>query len=290
MSNIDYYKTLGVSESASESEIKKAFHKLAYQYHPDRPGGNEQKFKEINEAYQVLTDKKAKNQYDTYRQYGGSGSNFNSGFDGFSGFQNTDFGSDFGFNINDIFTEFFNQRYRQKNEDIELGFDISLEESSSGLTKDISYKRFDGNRVVIENLNIKVPSGIKNNDTIKFANKGQNKFKDVPTGNLLIHIRIKPHKVFERRGDDLFTKLEINSLQAILGVDKEIKDLDGKEILVHIPKGIDPNTILKLKEKGIKHLHQSGTGDLYITVIIKTPKRINHKTEEILKNLEKELD
>ncbi len=291
MPNKDYYKILGVSESASEEEIKKAFHKLAYQYHPDRPGGNEHKFKEINEAYQVLSDKKSKEQYDHYRQYG---SNFNtSGFQGYpSGFQNVnfDFGSDFSFNINDIFTEFFNRQYRARNENIEIAIAITLEEAHKGLFKEISFKRYQGDKLTSENLNIKIPAGIKNQDTIKFSQKGQHKHTDISPGDLLIHVVIKPHKIFERKGDDLFTTININFIQAILGTNKEIKDLENKDIIVHIPKGIDSNTILKLKNKGIKHLNKPGTGDLYITVLIKTSKKVSHKAEKLLQDLEKELE
>jgi len=287
----DYYKTLGISETASEEEIKKAFHKLAYQYHPDRPGGNEQKFKEINEAYQVLSDKKAKNQYDSYAKYGGNPDY--GGFSGFnnSGFQNVnfDFESDFGFNINDIFTEFFNRQYRKQNENIEIAVAISLEEAHIGITKDINFKRQEGERFVSENIQIKIPSGIKNQDTIKFSRKGQHKYVDVGPGDLLIHVIIKPHKIYTRQGDDIFAKLDINMIEAILGANKEIIDLDNKDLVVHIPKGIDSGTVLKLKGKGMRHLNKQGIGDLYITIIVKTPKRVSHKGEGLLKDLESEL-
>ncbi|MDD4122970.1 MAG: DnaJ C-terminal domain-containing protein [Candidatus Pacebacteria bacterium] len=140
--NKDLYTTLGVSESATTDEIKKAFHKLAHKYHPDRPDGDEAKFKEINEAYQILSNEKKRQQYDSYRKFGGQqGFNSSQGFSGFSGFENFTQGFDFG----DIFSEFFNQgqsRRRNQNKDILVEIEISLKEADMGVSKTIKYPRF----------------------------------------------------------------------------------------------------------------------------------------------------
>ena len=132
--NKNLYEILGVSENAGKDEIKKAFHKLAHKYHPDRPDGDEAKFKEINEAYQTLSNDQKRQQYDSYRKFGGNqGFSGNQNYSGFSGFENFSQGFDFG----DIFSEFFSQgkRTSQYNKDILVQINISLKEADSGVKK-----------------------------------------------------------------------------------------------------------------------------------------------------------
>ncbi len=359
----DYYKSLGVSESASNEEIKQAFHNLAFKYHPDRPGGDEKRFKEINEAYQTLSNPESRSQYDNMRKFGGSNTDF-SGASSFN-WNNTSFGGGFdGFSgFNDIFESFFGQSYGQQrhsqernpNEDLEIRIDISLKDSYLGIAKDISFKRFNlcsvcngsghpkdaniktcktcsgkgyinkrrtvplfgtiseqvvcsdckgeglisdkkcsscnASGYITETVNkkIEIPLGIKNGDVLELKNYGHHQDKKYSAGNLYIKVGVKTDKDFYREGDNLRCNLDINFVEAALGAKKEIKNLDDKILVVDIPKGISSDTVLKIKNKGFKSLHQNSVGDLLINVKIQTPKKLSKTAQELFKKLEKEL-
>lgn len=360
----DYYKILGISENASEEEIKRAFHKLAYQYHPDRPSGDEQKFKEINEAYQVLSNPKQREQYDMMRKVGASQrpgfgyenySNYGYGgedFD-FSGFSHIN-----GFDFSDLFSDFFRGTTPKTsvnlNSNIEIQVEISLEEVNRGAKKTLYYKRYKkcdecnglgykkgtklrtcpqcrgkgsvsqtrsfifgafseivtcsqcegrgnipekkchqchgtGSVLADESIEVDIPSGVKSGDVIKMEGLGHQKNPKEKAGDLLARISVLPHPVFTRKGDDLYMTLEINFIEAILGTKKEIKDINGKDLIVNIPPRVDSGTVLKVRSKGIKHFNKAGQGDLYITLLIKTPKNITSRGAELLKELQKEM-
>ncbi len=358
----DYYKILGVSENATTEQIKQAFHNLAFKYHPDRPGGDEKRFKEINEAYQTLSNTQAKSQYDNMRKFGTSGG-FGNGFD----WNNANFGNASDFSsfsgFDDIFGSFFNQsfsrnqskRSQNPNSDVEVKIDITFKESFLGIRKDIKYQRIvlcdkcDGNgypsdaklktcktcnghgyttrkrniplfgtiseQIVCNDCNgegkiadkkcsacnakgfknetkiesINIPSGIRNGDVLELKNYGDSRSKKYKAGDLYIHVYIKADKEFWREGDNLCTMLEINFAEAALGVKKEIKNIDDKILILEIPKGIEHNTILKINNKGFKHLNQNIYGDLLVTIKIKTPKKLSKNAEELFRKLKEEL-
>jgi len=357
----DYYKILGVSENATNEEIKQAFHNLAFKCHPDRPGGDEKRFKEINEAYQTLANQNSKQQYDNMRKFGAGG-----GFGG-NGFNWTDSGfgnaSDFS-GFNDIFGSFFNSSFSQQqsrhntnpNEDLEIKINISLKESFTNCKKEIRYQRSvlcdtcngkgypdgtklktckacNGNGYVEQRRNIPlfgtisekvvcrecsgegnipekkcnacnakgymtetktetidIPAGIRNGDVLELKNYGDIKSKKFKAGNLYIRVLVKEDKSFWREGDDLLTNIHINFAEAALGIKKEIQNIDDKKLVIDIPKGIENNTMLKLKSKGFKKLNQNTFGDLLIIIKIDTPKKLTRVAEELFKRLKEELN
>ncbi|MEK7664748.1 MAG: molecular chaperone DnaJ [Patescibacteria group bacterium] len=366
---MDYYQILGVTRSASEEEIKKAFHKLAHKYHPDK-GGDEKKFKEINEAYQVLSDKGKRAQYDQFgRVFDGS--------DGFSGqggsAPNWDFNwmwqnrgknaeTEFEFNdLGDIFEEFlgFNGNRRsqkkdpKKGKDIQVDIEISLEKTLKesvekfSLAKTIVCQRcqgsgaepqskikecfscrgtgqvqqikktFFGSYTTIaicpeckgegakpekpcnvcygegrikgqEQIDIFIPAGVDTNQVIKVEGKGEAGKKGGRAGNLYARILVKKHPVYERKGDDLYVSCSILFSQAAAGGEIELLTLEKTKILLAIPAGTDSGKILRITGKGIPHFGGYGKGSLYVELIIKTPKRLTKKQEELLKKLKEE--
>lgn len=357
----DYYKILGIEKNASTDEVKKAFHKLAHKYHPDKKEGNEAKFKEINEAYQVLHDDNKRQEYDTYgRVSGDGGAQDFSGFKGFdfsnfNGGQNNGFGFDFG-NIDDIFSEFFGGAHSQggsqkrRGRDISTELHISFEESIFGGERKILINKVsfcdicngsgakDKNKIkkcatcngqgkvnevkrsffgafthvkVCEScygqgsvpeekcstchgagtlkkeqeIIIKIPTGIRNGEMVRVTGMGEAVSGGL-AGDLYIKINVLAHPSLRREGNDLVMDLEIKLSEALLGTEKEINSLDGKE-KIKIPEGVTFGEILKLREKGVI-LGKNRRGDLLINLIIKLPKKLNKKEKELVEELKKE--
>lgn len=204
----DYYKTLGVEKSASKEEIKKAFHKMAHKYHPDKKEGDEVKFKEVNEAYQTLSDDSKRSKYDQYgpgfeNMQGGQGGGYQQGgFDGFdfSGFQN---GGSMEFDLNDIFGEFFGGGFRAqrvpRGRDMKTEISISIVDSILGAEKKIA---LSGHK----DVTIKIPVGIQDGQTLKMTGYGE-EIKNGKPGDLYIHISIKiPHKI-SKKAQELLEEL-----------------------------------------------------------------------------------
>jgi molecular chaperone DnaJ len=367
---MDYYELLGVQKTASQDEIKKAFHKLAHKHHPDK-GGDEKKFKEINEAYQVLSDTQKRQQYDQF------GRVFENGQGG-PGFEGNPFGSwswgngqnPFGegaeFNmgdLGDIFSEFFGggagpfggrnaKKDSKKGKDIQIELQIPLEKTLKDniekfdLEKQIICHRCQGNGAEPgtkikecfscrgtgqvqqvrktpfgsftslavcpscrgegtspekpcnvckgegrtrghQTIEVRIPAGIDSEQVIKLEGKGDAGKKNGKPGNLFVRVNIMPHQNFERKGDDLLTKTEINFTQAALGDELEIKILEGTSLLLQIPEGIESGKVLKISGKGIPHFQGFGRGNLYIEIIIKTPKKITKEQKKLLEDLKK---
>ena len=358
----DYYEVLGVSKNASEDEIKTAFRKLAHKHHPDIEGGDQQKFKEINEAYQVLGNKEKRSQYDQF------GSNFeNPGFgggqngQGFGGFDFSNFGQGFNFNsedfdLGDIFGMFNGGRGKssgktksKRGSDIHLEMSISFLEAAFGVKKEIKIKRIEKcdkcngeghepnssyhtcntcggtgkvNKIVnsffgqmrttaicdecsgkgviydrkcskcngesiytnYKDLDIEIPAGIDNEETLRLYNEGNGGLNGGQNGDLYINITIEEDKYFKREKYDILTDLEISFPEAALGTKKNLKTLNG-DIILKIPAGIQSGTIIKLDEKGIKKLHGRGYGDHLITVVVKTPNRLSSKEKKMYEEL-----
>lgn len=282
----NYYETLGIDKSASKADIKKAFREAAKKHHPDK-GGNPEKFKEINEAYEVLSDDTKKAQYDQFGSTGG----FQGGAGGFGGF---DFGGFQGGthhvnfeDIGDIFGSFFGggfggQQYAnrpRKGADLEVDVQITFEESMNG-TK----KKFTSQYGEQKHIEIDIPAGIGNRDTMRMRGKGEPGKNGGPAGDLYIHIFVKPSKTFERRGIDIITTLEIPVFEALLGGKYDIKTFWGK-MEIKIPELTRDNQILRIKEKGVKKgTHQ---GDHLIQVQYKMPKKVSKKLKDLLEQANK---
>jgi molecular chaperone DnaJ len=299
MSKRDYYEVLGVDKGASQEEIKKAFRKKAVELHPDR-GGDEAKFKEANEAYEVLKDEQKRQAYDQFGHaagadqagggYGG-GNPFGSGFGGFNGqgFDPNEIRFDFGGGgggLNDIFDMFFRGQ-QNRTRDVEMTLTIDFEEAVKGVTKEISLRIADnknGGRKQ-EDVKIKIPAGIDNGQAIKLEGKGEiNQNGD--RGDLYVRIQVRPDRRFEREGSNIISKIQITMTQAALGDEVPIETIKG-EVKFKIPPGTQPNKIFKLSGKGMPILNTDRHGDHIVICEVEVPTKLNAKQKELLKEFNK---
>ena len=291
----DYYEVLGIAKGASEDEIKKAYKKMARKYHPDlNPGDKEaeEKFKEVNEAYEVLSDANKKARYD---QYGHAGVDPNFGAGG--GFNGAGF--DFG-DVSDIFNSFFggfggggrrtNPNAPQRGESIHQSIAISFEEAAFGCEKEVTVERMEecgtchgtGYTRKRKTIQASIPAGIDNGQTISIRGQGHAGKNGGPAGDLLITITIRAHELFRREGTSVLCEAPITFAQAVLGAELEIPTIDGK-VKYDLPEGTQSGTTFRLKGKGIPSINGRGRGDQYVTVYIETPKNLNKEQKEALK-------
>jgi len=292
----DYYQTLGVNKTASKDEIKTSFRKLAHQYHPDKGGGNEAKFKEISEAYSILGDDNKRRQYDTFGSAGPSGGSayggFNQGQD-FGGFDFSQFtqggnGNNFEFDLGDIFGEFFGggmgrrQRVR-KGQDIHVDLQISFYESVFGVEKEFSLTRNSASKA--EKIKVKIPADINNGETVRLSGAGES-IKDGVAGDLYINISVSKDPLFRKEGKNIITEINIKLSDALLGIKYHMKTLDG-DIELTIPEGIDSGEILRIRDKGVP-IDSRHRGDLLVRVKIKMPDRLSKTARKIIEDLKKE--
>ena len=271
----NYYDVLGVSEDASNEQIKKAFKEIAKKEHPDR-GGDEAKFKEANEAYDTLKDSQKRHDYDTMRKFGGSipggGQHpfFNEDIFGdfFSGFGNGD--TDFKFN----FTQgpgrartFRTQRRGNRNVQVRMA--LSIKEVMTQNEKTINYKLPSGRD---EFATVKIPAGVQHGVTFKFEGMGDDAIKNVPRGDLLVVMSVLDSDGYTRKGNDLYTDKTIDCFQAIRGHEFNLKTLEDKIIKVKVPAGTQPNTVLQVKGQGMPvHKTIGIRGNLYVKVHVLIP-------------------
>ncbi len=289
----DFYEVLGISKSATQADIKKAYRQQARKYHPDvdKSADAEKRFKEINEAYQVLSDPQKKAAYDqfgheAFTQGGQPGGGFDprTGFrQGPSGFQwsyNTNGGDFGGFeDLGSIFDTFFGggfSRGPKKGRDLYYTLAIDFMDAVDGAEKNIA---FNGQK-----LNIKIPAGIRSGAKLRFAGKGEPSPSGGVRGDLILQIHINPHRKFMRRDDDIFTVEEISYLDAILGTSIPVETVSG-EVKLKIPAGTQPGTDFRIKSKGVPHLGGRGRGDHYVKVRVVIPKKLSKKEKESLEGL-----
>ena len=349
----DYYEVLGLQKGASDNDIKKAFRKMAMKYHPDKNPGDkvaEEKFKEINEAYAVLSDPEKKEKYD---RFGHAGVDPNSGFGGGAG----GFGGFGGFeDIFDMFGGAFGgfgggSRGRRNNgprkgSDLQKAVTITFEEAAFGTKKEIRLNKYvkcktcggsgaapgtskkscpkcggtgeirtaqrtplgtfqsvspcpdcngpgeinetpcpdcGGSGKTRDNVTISVniPAGVDNDSVIPIKGQGEPGVNGGPDGDLYIVINVEPHKIFERRGQDLWLEIPITFDQAALGDDIIVPTLEGK-VSYKVPSGTQPDTIFRLKGKGIKSVRGNRKGDLYVKVNLEVPTKLNSKQKKAI--------
>ncbi len=291
----DYYKILGVSRNATSEEIKKAYRKLAAKYHPDRNKDNpqaEEKFKEINEAYQVLKDEEKRKWYDRfgqdwekYQKSGGSWEDFvRQQAGGQGGYQQVNwedlFGGGGGFG--DLFDILFGSgrggysSRPRKGQDLKATLTITLEEAYHGTTRIINVNG--------ERIKVTIKPGISDGKKLRVKGKGNPGANGGPRGDLYIIVKVLPHGKFRREGDDLHTTQKVDLYTAVLGGKVKVETLKGK-INVTIPPGSQPGKKLRIKGLGMPKYNLPGSfGDLYITLEVELP---THLTPEERKLFEK---
>ncbi|MFW6378106.1 MAG: molecular chaperone DnaJ [Bacillota bacterium] len=351
----DYYEILGVDKDADQKEIKKAYRKLAKKYHPDRnpddPEASE-KFKEISEAYGILSDEDKRARYDQYGHAGIGEDDFN-----YEDFARGGFGG-----LEDLFEMFmgggFSGMGRQRTQnrptrgrDLEYRMEISFEDAAFGTEKTIRIPRQEtcqtcngsgakpgsnprtcpkcdgsgqirvnqrtpfGNMAQIKtcdrcqgkgeiidepcpdcngegrvtrrrDIKVEIPAGISSGQRIRLSGKGGAGKRGGPSGDLFVRVDVKPHDLFERKGDDVYYELPINFVQAALGDEIQVPTLEG-EVKLKIPEGTQPGDSLRLKNKGINHLRSSGRGDQYIKIKVVIPKSLSSEQKELLQKFAK---
>jgi molecular chaperone DnaJ len=339
----DYYEVLGVKRDASREDIKRAYRKLARKYHPDlNPGDKnaEQKFKELNEAYEVLSNPKKREEYDQFGR-----SPFEGGT-GFEGYRTYDYGDIFDFGFGDIFSDVSGRRARpeaSRGPDIIIGLELSLEEAFSGVTKTITFNRGAtckicngsgaessvvcnlckgtgsmktskgffrmsqpcqncggtgrkitkfcsacggrGKVLQTETIKAKIPAGVDTGSRVRLKGMGGAGEGGGPAGDLHIEITVRPHRLFKRKGDDLYLDLPVTFSEAALGAKIEVPTIDGITVMT-LPPGTQGSQRLKLSGKGFPSPKTGARGNQYVNIKIVVPKNITNKAKETLKEIE----
>ncbi len=353
MTERDYYEILGVNKGASSDEIKKSFRKLAMQYHPDRNPGDseaEAKFKEINEAYEILKDDQKRAAYDRFGHQafsGGSG-----GGNPFGGGFNFDFGGGAG-GFADIFSEVFSefmgggrgrrQSYAQRGQDVRYNLSITLEEAFGGIEKEITipstetcekchgHGTKDGSEAPIcphcggsgkvrmqqgffvveqscphckgagrlvketcseckgkgfinkqKTIKVKIPAGIEDDTRMRVAGGGEAGIRGGENGDLYVFITVKQHKLYERDGANLYTRIPISMCCAALGGKVDIPSIDGSKIELKIDAGSQSDQVVKIKGQGMTFVRSDRRGDLFVKLRVETPVNLSARQKELL--------
>ncbi|PKM84788.1 MAG: molecular chaperone DnaJ [Firmicutes bacterium HGW-Firmicutes-11] len=358
----DYYEVLGIKKGATESEIKSAFRKKAMEYHPDRNPGDkaaEDRFKEVNEAYGVLSDAQKKDKYDRFGH---------AGVDPSAGFGGGGFGGGFGGGgFEDIFGDLFGNMFGgggaysqarrnspHKGPDLQKSLRITFEEAAFGVKKNIVLTKYvtchpcggsgaeeGSQKTTCPNCNgtgevrstqrtpfgqftnvqscqncggtgqvnekschecsgtgkirkqvtiaVDVPAGVDNDSVISIKGQGEPGTNGGPNGDLYVVIAVEPHKLFKRKGTDLWLEMPITFDQAVLGAELVVPTLKEK-VSYKIPEGTQPDTVFRLKGKGIKNLRTGKNGDMYVKVVLEVPTKLNQKQKKIVKEMGETLD
>jgi curved DNA-binding protein len=315
----DYYQILGVQKSASPEEIKKAYRKLAMKYHPDRNQGNkeaETKFKEISEAYAVLSEPEKRKQYDMFGAEG-----FQQRFtqeDIFRGFDFSDIFKEFGFghfggrsrgggtgifenlfsgatagsgyrakpdSFSSFFSGFGGGGRAVKGQDIIYELPVHLEDIAQTNQKTISYST--GGRQ--QQVKVKIPAGVADGKKLRLSGMGQPSPEGGTPGDLYIKVKVLDHPLFKREGDDLHLTREIAFSDAALGASIEVPTIDGKRLNLKIPAGFQSGSKMRLKGHGMPRLGAGGRGDAYVKIQVAVPRKATKKQRELIEKL-KEVD
>ncbi len=268
----NYYEILGVDKNASEDEIKKAYRKAASKHHPDREGGDTVKFQEVQEAYETLSDKTKKYHYD-HPPSNNHGFNFNSGFEPNRG--NTP---------EDIFANFFRHAQAQqarRNKDLRVNLSVSLESTLEAQKKSIDVQTTNGGHFVID---LDLPRGINSGATIKYPLMGDNFHDTLTRGDLYVIVTVLPHARFGVEGLNLVAEININAVEAMIGVRKTIIGLDGKEFAISLPAGCQHDTKFLMAKQGLYQMNVPFRGDLIVVVKVAIPTPTVEQTE-VLRNI-----
>jgi curved DNA-binding protein len=292
MSYQDYYQTLGVGRGASADEIKKAYRRLARQYHPDINPGNkeaEAKFKAINEAYEVLSDKEKREKYDRFGrdwqryQQGGAG-----GFD---------WGPAGGASSSGDFSDFFETlfgggRTRASSpgggfhidgQDVEYQAEITLEEAFTGTERTLQFHAPNGQP---RSLTVKIPPGVDTGSRVRVAGEGSPGIGAGKRGDLYLVVKVAPNGRFERRGDDLYLKAQTDLYTMLLGGEMRVPVMGGKTLTLNVPAGTQNGKVFRVTGQGMPKLRASTTrGDLYVTLEVLLPTQLSTRERELVEEL-----
>ena len=310
----DYYKVLGVAKNASVDDIKKAFRKLARKYHPDvNPGDKraEEKFKEINEAYEVLSDAEKRRKYDTL------GPNWQDqfGFSSAAGRRSSNFrGSPLNYDSPSGFSDFFEALFgrpttatRRTGEDIEQRVEVTLQEAYTGGLRTFNIQSTEacpicrGTRVVAgkscvncgglgmiahsKRIQVKIPAGVDNGSKIRVAGEGQPGSGGGPRGDLYLVISVKPDQLYERKGDDLYVDIDVDLVAAILGGEVPVPTPDGRKLALTIPPETQNGRLFRLVNKGMPRLRSEGNGNLFARVKVVLPMGLTDDERSLFEQL-----
>jgi len=273
----DYYDILGVSEDATNEQVKRAFKEIAKKEHPDR-GGNEARFKEANEAYDTLKNSQKRHDYDTMRKFGSTGTGggqhpfFNEEIFGdfFSGFGNgdMDFNSRFNFTQGPGRARTFRSSNRG-NRNVQVRMALSIKEVMTENEKTINYKLPSGRD---EYATVKIPAGVQHGVTFKFDGLGDDSIKNMPRGDLMVVMSVLDSDGYTRKGNDLYTDKTIDCFQAVRGSEFNLRTLDNNVIKVKVPSGTQHGTLLSVKGRGMPvHKTLNIRGNLYVKIHILIP-------------------
>jgi curved DNA-binding protein len=266
---MDYYKTLGVEQTASVDDIKRAYKKLAIKHHPDR-GGDSAEFKKIVEAYETLSDPAKREMYDAggHRSFKFAASQFDDAFSSF-------------FNEFDIRSQGQQRTFKNKNVRVRLA--ITLEEVLAGKEIDAEINMPSGQKIVT----INIPPGVRNGQTILFNGLGDHSHATVPAGDLIVDIHVLPHERFTRDGDVLLKTEQITVWQALLGCTVDVVTMDRRTIKLKIPAGTQPGTTFSCKNEGIPNINTKLRGPLYIKVLVNIPVDLTDDQRKLIEQLQK---
>ncbi len=283
----DYYEILGVDRNATDAEIKKAYRKLARQYHPDINPGNkdaEARFKEINEAYEVLSDKEKRAKYDRFGRDWQRYQNMpDFGDFGVGGFGAGDFA--------DIFETLFgggrggrsSVTYRTKGQDIEQSVDITLEEAFNGTQRTLQIQSSNG---AMRSITVKIPPGVDNGSRVRISGEGAPGMGGGPRGDLYLVINVLPHSRFERRGDDLYVRTPVDLYTMLLGGEVKVPVMGGKTVTLKVPAGTQNGKVMRISGQGMPRLRDPHTrGDMYVTLDVSLPASLSPRERELVEQL-----
>lgn len=301
MADIDYYKTLGVSKSATSDEIRKAYRKLARENHPDANKDNPaavEKFKQVQEAYDVLNDPDKRKQYDQFGSAfqnagrAGAGPNPFAGGGGFGGYSSgpIDLGDLFGQGVD--FSEFFGggvpngggrkaKRGAPRGEDVRATVSVPFRTAVGGGPVDVRIDR--GGK--IETLAVKVPAGVNSGQVVRLAGQGSPSMRGGTPGDLLLTIDVEPHPYFRREGSNLLVDVPITPSEAVLGCKVEVPTMNDGLVVLTVPAGTSSGVKLRLRGKGIVDPQTKQPGDQYVVVKIVVSKEMNDEVKTLYKTL-----
>lgn len=283
-----HYNTLGVADSATQDEIKKAYRKLASQHHPDK-GGDTAKFQEIEAAYRTLSDPAQREQYDHDQRNPGGGFRFNVNGQDVHGMPHgmEDMLRNFGFNFGGPFGGFNpHQQQPRRNKDLQVRVPVRMASTVNDQTMTISVQTTKGTR---ENVEITIPRGATTGTQIKYPGLGDNFFDTLERGDLYVQIHLEIPENFEVMGLDVGTSHSVDCFTAITGGDIEVENFDGTKIVLTVPAGTQPGQMMRVRNHGIWQIHSLTRGNLIVKINVTVPRTLTQEQMELVNKIKSTL-